>query len=619
MKYICYIILLFISATFSVAASTPLTRDGYVKLAKELMEKYGTSSGQRMELDRLLESTDKPTDGSDLGGMFMITGAGSASVYVTAWSAGQNPDDLLTANNLGVALKDMGELSLSLRVLIYGLSLNPNSSLIYCNLGWVNWEAGNAQKAAEQFEKALAIDPDMVSANLGLGLSLNSMNKDAEAQEYLHNALKKRHSAMGMVIYQQSNNDRPLAEEKSINAGLDLPELPIHEDPQNMALERASFENYANELNSRAGTLSNRLIELSDVIRNQQERTMQDPDNSLVYQRDFATEIMHFEDIMVLLFGEPSAHGQALYDCSDLRESSSEIIVSDINPRTLENADQAIEKMKELEPLFEELARCGGNELCEAKVQQKIDLLLNEVENYGYAECKLLKQQLDLQLIDMGMCNRMMSETLNDAVDDFYAFTDPILEKIYAPSLNEFYNVYREVIVLTKYEMMTRALINMSEISAQYRELECVDPGPPDIKPAKIKDKLTKKKEGDCILGDGIKFGISIISFELTCTHVQISGGKGLLGSMKRDFATKETTLWIGAGAKVDAVVASGEASVGVEITIGSNSSIKDVAFTSTLKAEGMGKSAELAGRVAAVGGPSITTASGTKWSIPGL
>jgi len=49
---------------------------------------------------KILESAQKPTNGSDIGAIFMMEGAGSATIYCTAWSASINPEDLLTANNL---------------------------------------------------------------------------------------------------------------------------------------------------------------------------------------------------------------------------------------------------------------------------------------------------------------------------------------------------------------------------------------------------------------------------------------------------------------------------------------------------------------------------------------
>jgi hypothetical protein len=63
----------------------------------------------------------------------------------------------------------------------------------------------------------------------------------------------------------------------------------------------------------------------------------------------------------------------------------------------------------------------------------------------------------------------------------------------------------------------------------------------------------------------------------------------------------------------------SGEASLGVEMTIGKGNAIKDVAFTSSVKA-GVGGllESEISGRFAIEGGPSIDSSAGfTQPSLP--
>ncbi|MFN8134964.1 MAG: hypothetical protein U0Z17_06985 [Bacteroidales bacterium] len=80
---------------------TELTRESYVSLAKGLLTTYGPKTGDLPGLKSLLENSKKPTDGSNMAAMFTVVGAGSATVYATAWSATKKPDDLLTANNLG--------------------------------------------------------------------------------------------------------------------------------------------------------------------------------------------------------------------------------------------------------------------------------------------------------------------------------------------------------------------------------------------------------------------------------------------------------------------------------------------------------------------------------------
>ena len=613
----------------SLSSSPALTRDSYVRLAKELMTTYGASSGQEAELNKLLDSAAKPTDGADMGGILMLTGAGSASIYATAWSAVQQPADVLTANNLGVALKDMGELSQALRILKYAESLRPNAALIQGNLGWVYWEAGEPSQAEIQFRKALNIAPEMVSANLGMGLSLNCQGKKTEAEVYLRKALKERHSAIGIMAYRQSaqtgkpgqdSGKNPISDEKGSTEGLELPELPVYETPEKMMPQREILENYLTGLQSRSSTLSNRLHTVADLIRNQQARAMEDPGNSLVYRCDFNAEMMHFEDITLLLFGETSNFGKAKQEGHRLQAEAFGKVAADIMPEMPE----LVEKLNRLNynrflPLEEEYGKCGDNELCKAEVQKKIDAVKFEMDQVVFRMCKLSKQQMDMQIPAYGKSNTMTAQTLKEAARDYYAFTDPVLERIYAPALNEFYNLYRETIIFNEYQLLTRNLIAMSEISRQYMELKCVEPELPALADPEITDHIPEKKNKPCPLGEkGIGLGVGALSFELGCTHVKISGGEGFLFSVKRDFAKHETTLWAGVGAKSSAGVVSVEASVGVELTVGNDNSVKDVAFTSTLKA-GLGgfSEAEVSGRFAAEGGPAINFDAGL--SLPSI
>lgn len=99
------------------------------------------------------------------------------------------------------------------------------------------------------------------------------------------------------------------------------------------------------------------------------------------------------------------------------------------------------------------------------------------------------------------------------------------------------------------------------------------------------------------------------MSFELSCDHVKLSGGEGILWSVKRDFNKHETTIWGGVGVKGEygRGTITAEAAMGVEITIGQGDAVKDVAFTSNVKA-GLGGLAEgeVGGRFALEGGPAV-------------
>ena len=601
-----------------------LTRESYIALAKELQTTFGAKSGDLAGLKSLLETAAKPTDGADMGALFAFQGAGSASVYAIAASAIQNPTDLLTANNLGVALKDMGEYTKALRVLKYADKLKPNIGLVICNLGWVYREMGYNTLAKQQFEKALKAAPEMTSPFLGLGLIAKCEGNMLKAEEYLRKALADKYSAVGMKAYKQAKaaqppkqeggGNKPVPFEKGSEGGLEIPELPVTENLAQMEQQKEPFENYISYLDSRTQQLLADLMSAQAVIRKQQMHAIKNPDNSVVYNRDFAKEIMQFGEITDLLFGPNSNYGQALKSGTKMLENSSNTILKDL-PALQQQMDKSLKLGQELIKLIEDLTACGDNEICRAKVQAEIDRNRHEAEEVAFLMCKMSKGEMEVSCSNAFKNYKLVSDALREAIPDYYAFTNPVIERMYPPSFNEFYNAYRELLVLQHLKVMAGYGANIADLAKGYSKLKCVEPEPPGPPEEVKKPTLAKKDKKDCPLGEnGISGGVGALSFELSCDHVKLSGGEGILWSVKRDFNKHETTIWGGVGVKGEYGKGnvSGEATVGVELTIGQGDVIKDVAVTSSVKA-GLGGlvEGEVSGRLAMEGGASIDSNAG--------
>lgn len=616
----------------TLSVYTELTKEKYVALAKALMETYGAKSGEAKKIKSLLETCAKETDGADIGTLFMMEGAGSASVYSIAWSASRKPDDILTANNLGVTLKVVGEFGKAIQVLKYADKLKPNIALIQCNLGWAYREAGDYVKAKMYFNKALALAPKMTSPNLGLGLIAKCEGNNLKAEEYLRKALSQKYSAIGFAAMKQAqtanqqsgqnNQSEPLTE-KGDAGDLNVPELPVFENKTRMAQQAESIENYATGLDSRIQQLVSELQSTLSIIRKQQERALKNPDNSLVFRRDFATEIMQITDVTDLLFGLNGNYGKALNQGITLLEASSKNIQKDI-PALTQFQEQSMRLIEQEIKFLELLAACGDNEACIKKIEAQLDQVKYEEEQVAHQVCVLTKGHLDVSFSNEYKCYRLVADALAEAIPDYCAFTNPILEKIYAPSLNEFYNLYREVLILNHLKIASGFAVSLSDFSKEFNELECVEPEPPQPPVDAKEPELPKKENEECPLGkDGIKGGIGVLSFELSCEHVKVSGGEGILWSVKRDFTKHETTIWGGVGVKGEYGNGNitGEATIGAEITIGQGDVVKDVAFTSSVKA-GIGGlvEGEVSGRFAMEGGPSIdSNASFIKPDLPSI
>ncbi len=600
---------------------TDLTRESYIALAKGLLATYGPKSGDVQGLKSLVEASEKPTDGSDMGALLTIAGAGSASVYTIASSAIRKPEDILTANNLGVVLKDMGECNKALQILKYADKLKPNIGLVLCNIGWVYREMGYNTDAKLYFQKALKAAPEMASPNLGLGLIAKCEGDFAKAEQYLRKALPDRYSAVGFAAYQKAresqppkpegSQDEPMAKEKGNTGDVSVPEMPVFEEKERTASQKELIQNYMGRIDSRLQQLLEEYNSTLAVVMKQGQKALKDPDNSIVFRRDFSKELMLFEDATLLLFGETSNYGRSVKEGSKLMEQNSKYLEKDL-PAMMQHQEKILRLQEQLIKLLEEAGACGDNEICQKKVQAKIDQNQYEAEQEAYQMCLLQKGELDMSYSSTFKAYKKGYNTFREAVSDYYAFTNPILERIYSPSFNELENLYREMFVLTHEKAVQGLGSGLPEMAEQYNELKCIEPKPPEPAATEPEDSnLPKKKEKECPLGKGINAGFGGIAFELDCSHVKLSGGEGVLWSVKRDFDKHETVVWGGVGAKgtYGNGNVTGEASVGVEVTIGQGDVIRDVAFTSSVKA-GLGGLAEgeVSGRLALEGGASIET-----------
>jgi len=610
-----------------------LTRESYIAMAKGLMAVYGPKSGDLPGLKKLLETSEKPTDGADMGAMFRIAGAGSASIYAASWSATQKPDDILTANNLGVALKDMGEYTKGIQVLRYADKLKPNIALIILNMGWVYREMGYPVQAKQMFEKALKAAPEMTSPYLGLGLIAKCEGNNIKAEEYLRKALAENYSAVGFAAYKQAkaaqppktegDQGKPLTNEKGEAGEVEVPEMPVYEQMERTASQKEQVQNYMNRLDSRMQRLIDEYNSVLAVVKKQQEKALKDSDNSMVFKRDFAMELMQFQDVTELLFGKNSNYGKAITNGGKLLEQNTIFLEKDL-PAMQQHMEKVLRLQDQLLKLYEDLTACGDNEVCQNKVKAQMDQVQYEAEQETYQMCLLQKGEMDNTFSATFKAYKTEYSAFKEAVSDYYAFTNPILEKIYSPSFNELQNLYREMLVLSHEKTVVGTGSGLPEMAKQFNELKCVEPKPPvPPEPDPDDSKLPKKAKKECPLGDGISAGIGILSFELTCDHVKLSGGEGLLWSISRDFNKHETKIGVGVGVKGDYGKgnASVEATVMVEVTIGDDDVIKNVELTSNVKA-GLGGlvEAEVGGRISLEGGPEITSDAGIITpDIPGM
>ncbi|HBE39668.1 MAG TPA: hypothetical protein DDW27_00375, partial [Bacteroidales bacterium] len=441
----------------------------------------------------------------------------------------------------------------------------------------------------------------------------------ALALKYLRKALAESNSAVGIMAYQKAKEaqtesqsqeqDKPLSSEKGQTEDFSVPDLPASENKATMEKAGPHLTEYYEKLSPGIRTLYERYYSLLRTVSQQNIRAQQDPDNSIVFSRDFSKEIFMFQEVAVLLFGEYSNYGQALKKGAEAAGNSSDIILKDV-PGLIQLQDKHMRLTRQMMELIEAEAACGDNYPCVNAVRAQMRVVEAELEEVEYHICLLTKSELDINYSATYKFYKKVSDAFKEAAYDFYAFTNPILEKVYAPSLNELMNTYRELVLLNHAHNVAGLGIGLPDVAQQYNQLKCVEPQPPGVT-SEIKDpEIPKKDKKPCPLGEkGISAGYGVLYFELSCNHVKISGGQGLLASVNHDFNTHETTFWGGVGVRgqIGSGTLSVGASVGAQITIGQGDVVKDVAVTGSLEA-GLGGlvKAEVIERWAIQGGPSV-------------
>ena len=99
-------------------------------------------------------------------------------------------DSALFFNELGVAYRQQGRLSESIRAYQSALTRNPENPVIMKNLGDVLVLNKEYPRAIEQYQKTLQANPRFHQAHYGLGVALYQIQKYQEALEAFDTVLK---------------------------------------------------------------------------------------------------------------------------------------------------------------------------------------------------------------------------------------------------------------------------------------------------------------------------------------------------------------------------------------------------------------------------------------------
>jgi len=130
-----------------------------------------------------------------LSRLYMLTGKFDKAQTWINKALTQQPNDDALKQCLAAAQK--GELPAELRKQIEPEKLDSSPATRIAVEGWRQFSAGNARSAERSFRRALAKDPENLSAMNGLGFVLVNVGKTAEAKKLFEKYLEKEPDAPG--------------------------------------------------------------------------------------------------------------------------------------------------------------------------------------------------------------------------------------------------------------------------------------------------------------------------------------------------------------------------------------------------------------------------------------
>jgi len=568
--------------------STAPTTAEYLALVKTLATRFGEKLDlqTRMALDSGV--TQAGANAGSLSALLVPAGAINEAVYAGAVAAQRNPLDVNAANNLGVSLDQAADYPDAARVLLYLTSLRPQSPLAAVNLAWAYFNGGSAAAAKKQFVHAQGLGSDMAAPEEGQGLIAGCQGDMASAYNLLGSSLKKGYSTAGAVGFMAAQQAQPSSatdagwtppdSDPPPNADSMIPDLKVPDQMQYSPAYAAALTQLQQHSQSRFVDLENQMMAAAQRVANINRRFQQQGDSVINLPLTFEAELFEFKEVVNLSYYARFRNvDQVNKGVTQAMNANLDTSVATVNGDT-----------QQLSALVEQMRACGIDDACLGKVKQQIDQL-------GYKMCLHSKQGIDAMYPPRYKLWKTQWDDFRPASADLYAFTDPILKKVWVPALYDFLSLQRETTVYSLYTPLAGGAAGLVKMGDAYKDMTCVPPPPKQEEQAAPPD-LPKEKPPDCPLGNGIGLGLLVISFHIDCQKASIEGGEAFRFKATRTFG-HSTTLWAGVGAGVSAGFdapmlgsmspkASLSAETGIGVVLGQNGTISEEYISSELSAK---------------------------------
>ncbi|MFB3817359.1 MAG: tetratricopeptide repeat protein [Candidatus Methylomirabilales bacterium] len=604
-----------------------------------------------------LRKPDDVLTASNLGVALSGMGDHRRALLVLRYAETAKPNAPLILLNLGWTHFNMGDPTGAKRHFERAVSVAPHYASAHLGLGLV---------AAWQGDVATA------RAHLRRGLAGGYSRAAAAAYRTVQGS--------GRRAGQGGGAPSPIATERDRGAMPSLPDPPIYPSMARMARAGEPLQRAGAALDRRIAELQQQLESLQAALGRQMTAAAGTRGAGVWLPRRFEKELFLLEDITVLVLGEPGELGVAsravAKEFEGLEQRTARALPGMEDEarrmeRTMEQRERLLQQYQaEMDRLgreqasfekwdagiSEQIERCysqtgghlGGNEAekaCaralqrqrnerwhalqrqEQQLQRKYDKLLGEQQFQAdqgvHRSCVQEKRMLDDAYTTQYKAWKAQWDAYKRAIPDYYAFTNPVLQKIYDPTLNELLNVDRELKVLLDYRTILQMGGDLPRLLERYNALQCVEPQPPQP-PEEVKEpKLEKKRPQPCPFKKPLALDIGVAEVELDCQHFKLEAGQGIIGSVERDFVKHETTLGLGVGLDADAAVVGAGGKAMVKMTVGPGDEVRDVTLVGSLEGKvgaGPGVGGEVEASMSLLeGGPPMDIRGGVKGAAMSL
>jgi tetratricopeptide (TPR) repeat protein len=203
----------------SLIPSRPPTRNELVSQVQQSMQQLQKGiPAPRMEEIKKFTSTQKIETIHEAAISSLYSDNPKEAIMLMMMAAKEAPDSLLLINNLGAMLNMTGVEHKAIPLLQYCLEKLPQSSIVLNNIGQSFMGLGDLLKAADYFNQCLSIDSLNIEANHSMGMLHYFKKEYDDAMKYFNRemSIAMRRSTMAMAYKMGKKFDlRGLAQQKN--------------------------------------------------------------------------------------------------------------------------------------------------------------------------------------------------------------------------------------------------------------------------------------------------------------------------------------------------------------------------------------------------------------------